>query len=180
MNYASIKEFDIANGPGVRISLFVSGCRHHCKGCFNQETWDFAYGQPFTQEVEEDILRGLKDDNIQGLSLLGGEPMDPDNQPGWLSLAREVKKRYPSKDIWCYTGYLFDKDILGWMKGEIPETRELLQYVDVFVDGPFMEDRKDISLVFRGSGNQRIIDVRKSLAEGKTVLWTNHLGMPYK
>lgn len=171
MYYSEIKECDIANGPGVRVTLFVSGCTHHCKGCFNEMTWDFQYGREFTGEDAEKIIKLLEPSYIAGLTLLGGEPMEYRNQQGLLPLLRKVKEKYPDKTIWCYTGYLYDKDILDDFCGKWEETRELLPYLDVVVDGEFVEAQKDISLRFRGSSNQRIIDVKKSREMGKIVIW---------
>ncbi|MCM1083359.1 MAG: anaerobic ribonucleoside-triphosphate reductase activating protein [Clostridium sp.] len=171
MNYADIKEFDVANGTGVRVSLFVSGCNHRCKGCFNEIAWDFNYGKVFTKADADRILESLKPDYIQGLSLLGGEPLEYGNQQGLLPLLRRFAKVYPDKNVWCYTGFDFERDIQEKMMVIWPETRELISYIDILVDGKFEEDLKDLSLRFRGSSNQRIIDVKKSLAEGKTVLW---------
>lgn len=171
MYYSEIKECDIANGPGVRVTLFVSGCTHHCKGCFNEMTWDFQYGREFTGEDAEKIIKLLEPSYIAGLTLLGGEPMEYRNQQGLLPLLRKVKEKYPDKTIWCYTGYLYDKDILDDFCGKWEETRELLSYLDVVVDGEFVEAQKDISLRFRGSSNQRIIDVKKSREMGKIVIW---------
>ena len=176
MNYATIKNCDIANGPGVRVSLFVSGCNHHCKGCFNREAWDFSYGQPFTQETIDQILALLKPDYIQGLTLLGGEPFDPRNQEAVLELLRAVKKAYPEKNIWAFTGYLFDKDILPGKLGDPEITREYVSYLDVLVDGPFVEEKKNLSLRFRGSENQRLIHVPASLSAGRVVLWEDWQG----
>ena len=176
MNYATIKNCDIANGPGVRVSLFVSGCNHHCKGCFNREAWDFSYGQPFAQETIDQILALLKPDYIQGLTLLGGEPFDPRNQEAVLELLRAVKKAYPEKNIWAFTGYLFDKDILPGKLGDPEITREYVSYLYVLVDGPFVEEKKNLSLRFRGSENQRLIHVPASLAAGKVVLWEDWQG----
>lgn len=170
MNYASIKDCDVANGPGVRISLFVSGCNHRCKGCFNQETWDFSYGEEFTKQVQEQILKMLEPDHIRGLTLLGGEPFERENQKGLLPLLRRVKEKFPQKDIWCFTGFIFERDILEDMCSKWDETKEMLQYIDVLVDGPFIEDKKDWSLQFRGSSNQRLIDVAGSLAKKDTVI----------
>lgn len=169
MHYASIKKYDVANGEGIRVSLFVSGCPHHCKNCFNREAWDYNYGKEFTDKEKSDILGALRQDYIMGLSLLGGEPMWPDNQKGLLPLLREVKKKYPNKTIWCYTGYLFDKEIMDQMYQENEFTREFLSYIDVLVDGRFVEELKDMSLFFRGSSNQRIIDVPKSLKNKKII-----------
>lgn len=171
MNYAEIKKFDIANGPGVRVSLFVSGCTHKCPGCFNEIAWPFDYGKVFTKETEEDILGELSDASYQGLTILGGEPMDPRNQPGILPLVKALKERYPEKDLWVFTGYLYDRDLLGWMWKQLPETKELLKYIDVIVDGPFMKEKMDVTLLYKGSANQRTIDVQKSLSEGRIVQW---------
>ena len=159
MNYGNIKECDIANGPGVRVSLFVSGCRHHCKGCFNEETWDFQYGNPYTEETEETIINFLKAGYIQGLSLLGGEPFEPENQHELVKLLRRVRETYPEKDIWCYSGYLYDVDMVPGGRVYTDVTEEMLSYLDVLVDGRFVEAQKDVTLHFRGSRNQRIIDV---------------------
>lgn len=171
MNYATIKKRDIANGIGVRVSLFVSGCTHHCKNCFNKETWDFSYGEPFTQDTVNLILDYLAPDFVNGLSLLGGEPFEVQNQGALLELLRQVKARYPQKDVWCYTGYLYDKDLLKDSRARCEYTDEMLSYIDILVDGPYIEAQKDISLQFRGSKNQRIIDVKRSLASGEVVLW---------
>lgn len=161
MNYGTIKTYDIANGLGVRVSLFVSGCRHHCKGCFNAETWDFNYGQPYTQETERQILEALKPYYIQGFSLLGGEPFEPENQPELVKLLKKIRETYPEKDIWCYTGYLYDVDLIPGGKVYTDVTDEMLSYIDILVDGEFIEAEKDITLQFRGSRNQRIIDLKK-------------------
>lgn len=171
MNYADIKQYDVANGLGIRVSLFVSGCTHHCKNCFNKETWDFHFGNPFTEAEIEKILEYLKPSYVSGLSLLGGEPFEPENQPGLLPLVKKAKEVYPDKNIWCYTGYLFDEDICGKMLDQVPETRELLSYIDVLIDGPFIEERKNLKIRFRGSDNQRIIDVKKTMEAGEIVLW---------
>ena len=171
MYYGEIKKCDIANGEGVRVSLFVSGCTHHCPGCFNQDTWDFDYGKEYTQETEEDILNALAPDYINGLSLLGGEPFEPQNQAVLVELLRKVKERYPRKNIWCYSGYLFDKELLSESRARCEYTDEMLSMLDVLVDGRFVETLKDIRLVFRGSSNQRVIDVQKSLEAGEIVLW---------
>lgn len=162
MNYATIKSYDIADGPGVRVSLFVSGCRHHCKGCFNAETWDFHFGQPYTEETQAEILGFLEPDYIQGFTLLGGEPFEPENQVELVNLLREVRRTYPKKDIWCYTGYLYDVDLIKGGKVFTDVTEEMLSYIDVLVDGEFIEAEKDLSLQFRGSRNQRIIELRKN------------------
>lgn len=167
MKYAKIKKYDVANGPGVRVSIFVSGCNHHCKGCFNKEAWDFNYGQEFTEDTINEILEAMRPNYISGLTLLGGEPFEPINQKGLLKLVRKVKKEYPDKDIWAYSGYLFDKDIMGRQVKQLEETRELLLYIDVLVDGKFVENLKNPNLYFRGSSNQRIIDVKESLEYDK-------------
>ena len=171
MFYSEIKKYDIADGPGVRVALFVSGCTHHCKGCFNEMTWDFRYGKEFGEGTIVEIVEALKKPYIAGLTLLGGEPMEYVNQQGLLPLLRRAKDEYPDKTIWCYTGYLFDKDILENFTDKYPETQEILSYLDVIVDGEFIESQKDISLRFRGSSNQRIIDVQKSLQTGNIILW---------
>ena len=170
MNYAEIKYNDIANGPGVRTTLFVSGCTHHCKGCFNEIAWDFNYGKPFTEETINSIVESLKPDYVSGLTLLGGEPFEHTNQIGLLPLLREVKKVYPAKNIWCFSGYLFDNDILDNMCQKWTETKEMLSYIDVLVDGKFVEELKNLNLKFKGSENQRTILVQESLAQNKVVL----------
>lgn len=176
MKYGKIKNTDIANGPGVRVSLFVSGCRNHCHGCFNPETWDFHYGKNLTTDVMDRIVKSLTPWWISGLTILGGEPFEPENQPAVLRLIRKVKRLLPLKTIWCYSGYTFE-DLAGWSGNQSPqrikETDSILNQIDVLVDGPFIEEEKDISLLFRGSSNQRLIDVPKTLASGKIVLWTN-------
>ena len=157
MNYADIRPIDVANGPGVRVSLFVSGCTHHCKECFNPETWDFNFGTPFTEVEVEAILNHLAPAHIKGLSLLGGEPFEPENQSTVLELVRKVRQRYPDKS-----------------DGKVgSHSRELLEQLDVLVDGPFVIDRKDLSLRFRGSSNQRLINVPASLAAEEVILWDN-------
>ena len=170
MNYATIKNCDIANGPGVRVSLFVSGCTHHCKGCFNEVAWNFDYGQPFTSETIQTILDMMKPGYIKGLTLLGGEPFEPQNQGPIVELLRQVKKTYPDKSIWAFSGYLFEK-ITSHTLGDWAVTREFLSSLDVLVDGPFVEEKKNLALRFRGSENQRLIDVPATLASGKIVLW---------
>ena len=160
MYYGIIKECDIADGPGVRVTLFVSGCRNCCKGCFNSETWDFHYGQPFTEETKDRILKLLEPDHIQGFTLLGGEPFEPENQREAVKLLRAVRERYPKKDIWCYSGYLYDVDMVKGGKVYTEVTEEMLSYIDVLVDGRFIEEEKDLSLPFRGSRNQRILKLR--------------------
>ena len=168
MNYADMKRVDVANGPGVRVSLFVSGCTHHCKECFNPETWDFGFGSHFGQEQVEELLTLLDKPYIRGLSLLGGEPFEPQNQAAVLELVRTVRERLPGKDIWCYTGYLFE-DLMAGRVGEY--SRELLGELDILVDGPFVLEKKDLGLRFRGSSNQRILDVPASLAAGTACMW---------
>ena len=153
MNYAEIKYCDVANGPGVRTSLFVSGCSHHCPGCFNEIAWDFNYGKPFTQDTIDSIIESLKPDYIQGLTLLGGEPFEYSNQKGLLPLVRQVREVLPQKDIWCFTGFLFDKDIIENMCKRWKETNELLSYIDVLVDGRFVEELKNLNLKFKDSAN---------------------------
>ena len=176
MNYATIKSRDIANGPGVRVSLFVSGCTHRCPGCFNEEAWDFNFGQPFTQEVIDRILEDLSPSFVKGLTLLGGEPFDPRNQPSIVELLRQVKAKCPDKSIWAFSGYLFDRDILPGKLGDPDITREYLSYLDVLVDGPFVQAKKNLTLRFRGSENQRLIDVPASLESGTVVLWEDWQG----
>ena len=176
MNYATIKNCDIANGPGVRVSLFVSGCTHHCKGCFNEVAWDFNYGEPFTQKTVDSIINMLAPDYVKGITLLGGEPFEPQNQPVILDLLRQIKQIYPNKSVWAFSGYLFDKEILSGKLGPWEITREYLSYVDVLVDGRFIIEKKDLSLRFRGSSNQRIIDVPASLKKGEIVLWEDWQG----
>ena len=170
MHYATIKNCDIANGPGVRVSLFVSGCTHHCKGCFNEVAWDFEYGTPFTEETIQTILDMLRPDYIKGLTLLGGEPFEPQNQEPILQLLRRIKAQMPNKSIWAFSGYLFDKIISGTL-GDWTITKEYLDYLDVLVDGPFVEEKKNLNLRFRGSENQRLIDVPASLQAKKVILW---------
>lgn len=175
MNYATIKYCDIANGVGVRTSLFVSGCTHRCKNCFNSEAWDFSFGNVFDDSVADEILASLTPNYIAGLSLLGGEPMEPSNQRGLLPLVRAVKQRFPNKSIWCYTGYTLETDLLTGGRVCCEATDELLSYIDVLVDGEFIQDLYDITLRFRGSANQRLIDLPKTLKYQKTVLWSDEL-----
>lgn len=171
MNYGNIRKYDIANGEGVRVTLFVSGCTNHCFNCFQPETWDFDYGQPFTNETMCEILEALRPDYIQGLTLLGGDPFELSNQEGLVELLREVKKQYPEKDIWSYTGFILDQDLLDGGRRHGPYTDEMLSYIDVLVDGPFIQDKKNISLKFRGSENQRVIDLKKSLKKQEVILY---------
>ncbi|MGN1167533.1 MAG: anaerobic ribonucleoside-triphosphate reductase activating protein [Lachnospiraceae bacterium] len=167
MNYGTIKECDIADGPGVRVSLFVSGCRHHCKGCFNADTWDFNYGKPYTKETEDEIIRLLAPGYIQGLTLLGGEPFEPENQRELVKLLRRVRETYPDKDIWSYSGYIYDVDMVEGGRAYTEVTKEMLSYLDVLVDGPFVQELKDITLKFRGSKNQRIIRLKNGKDAGR-------------
>lgn len=186
MYYATIKKTDVANGPGIRVSLFVSGCTHGCKGCFNREAWDFHYGSPYTEETEREIMSALAPDYIKGISILGGEPMEPQNRGTVLKLLEKVRETYPQKSIWCYTGYDYEKDLLRWRAEEQTERERqtacacaeraeagvisrLLELIDVLVDGEFVEEKKNLRLAFRGSENQRLIDIKKSGQEGRTV-----------
>lgn len=165
MNYAAIKKHDVANGPGIRVSLFVSGCEHYCKGCFNSEAWDFSYGKPFDAEAEKELFEALEKPYIKGFSLLGGEPFHPKNRPTLAVLLEKIKKAFPEKDVWCYTGYVLD-EIIG------DETaRLMLDNIDILVDGRFVEEKKNLSLRFRGSENQRILSLPQTLATGKPVFW---------
>ena len=173
MNYATIKNCDIAIGPGVRVSLFVSGCTHRCPGCFNEVAWDFDYGEPFTEKIMDTIVEMLRPSYVRGLTLLGGEPFEPQNQGAVVELLRKIKAELPEKSIWAFSGYLFDKDILS---GRLGDCSEYLSYLDVLVDGPFVEAKKNLSLRFRGSENQRLIDVPASLAAGEIVLWQDWQG----
>ena len=171
MHYAEIKTCDIANGPGIRVTLFVSGCTHRCQNCFNEETWDFQYGRPFTTETENQLIEALRPSYVRGLTLLGGEPLEHSNQRGLLPFIRRLKRELPGKDIWCYTGYTFETDVLERMCAEWEETEELLSCFDVLVDGEFVQEKKNLGLRFRGSSNQRLIAVQASLKTGETVLW---------
>ena len=169
MYYGEIKKTDIANGEGVRVSLFVSGCTHRCEGCFNPETWNFCYGSEFTQETEKEILNALSPDFINGLTLLGGEPFEPQNQRTLVPFLKKVREQYPHKNIWCYTGYLFDEELLKDSRARCEVTDEMLSMIDVLVDGEFRQELKNITLKFRGSENQRIINVKKSLEAGEVI-----------
>lgn len=170
MNYAAIKPCDIANGPGVRVSLFVSGCTHHCPGCFQPETWDFSYGQPFTGDTRDEILRLLSPDYIRGLTLLGGEPFEPANRLALLPLVQAVRRQYPQKTIWAFSGYTYEQLQAG-TPPPLETAQALLGLLDVLVDGPFVAAKKDLSLRFRGSSNQRLIDLRLTADAGHVVLW---------
>lgn len=171
MNYATIKWYDISNGPGVRVSLYVSGCRNRCKNCFNPETWDFCYGEPFTRDIEEKIIKGLAPDYIKGFTLLGGDPFEPENAQAIAPFIERLRKIYPDKSFWCYTGYDYEADLLTGKKGDIDTVMRILKCLDVLVDGRFVEDLKDLNLLFRGSSNQRIILVQPSLESDEVVLW---------
>ena len=172
MNYGNIKKYDIADGPGVRVSLFVSGCRHHCKGCFNPETWDFAHGEPYTEKTEKEILEALKPGYIAGFTVLGGEPFEPENQVVLKGLLAKIKNTYPEKDIWCYSGYTYEQ-LLKRAETE-PDVTALLNVVDVLVDGPFLIVERDLELLYRGSRNQRLIDLKAMREKGDrshVILW---------
>lgn len=170
MHYGLIKPLDIADGEGIRVTLFVSGCRNHCKNCFQPQTWDFSYGNLFTQDTVQEILNALKPDHISGLTLLGGEPFEPENQRELVCLLKEVKRNYPNKSVWSYSGYTLE-EILSDQHPSCEVTREFLSMIDVLVDGRFVEELKNISLKFRGSENQRIIDVQESLKKQTIVLY---------
>ena len=173
MNYATIKWTDIANGEGVRISLFVSGCTHRCKNCFNQIAWDFNYGEVFDSDIQDKILKELGAGYITGLSLLGGEPLEPQNQEALYPFVKKVRETYPQKSIWCYTGFVLDEKTgqLKEIKKNTEYTKELISLFDVLVDGAYVEELKDIRLKFRGSSNQRVINVTETLAKGECVLY---------
>ena len=171
MYYGEIKNCDIANGIGVRVTLFVSGCTNHCEQCFQPQTWDFCYGKPFTRETEKQIFDWLQPDYIDGLTLLGGEPFEPANQRALLPFVKRVKEKFPNKTIWCFSGFRLDDELLCDSYARCEVTDELLSYIDVLVDGRFVAALKDISLRFRGSSNQRIIDLKQTLSQGKIVPW---------
>ena len=170
MNYAEIKYCDIANGLGCRTVLFVSGCRNACKGCFQPQTWAFDYGNEFDEKVQKEILDSLAPAYVQGLTLLGGEPFEEENQKDLLPFVRKVKERYPKKNIWAFTGYIYDKDLIPGGRKYTEDTDELLSLIDILVDGPFKEEEKDITLKFRGSRNQRVIDLQKTRKSGTIAL----------
>lgn len=171
MNYANIKWFDISNGPGVRVSLYVSGCRNHCKNCFNPETWDFAYGEPFTRDTENSIIKAMIPEYIKGFTLLGGDPFEPENAEVLAPFMERLREQFPDKSFWCFTGYDYEADLLTGKKGNPETVMRLLKTLDVLVDGRFVEELKDLNLLFRGSSNQRTILVRPSLQSDEVVLW---------
>ena len=171
MNYAKIKYFDISNGPGVRTSLYVSGCRNHCKNCFNPETWDFDYGEEFTREVEDKIIESMRPDYIKGFTLLGGDPFEPENAKRLAPFVERLRGEYPDKSLWCFTGYDFERDILTGRLGDLGTNLRILHCLDVLVDGRFVEELKDLNLKFRGSSNQRIILMKPTLEHDEIVLW---------
>ena len=171
MHYGNIKNYDIADGEGVRVTLFCSGCSNRCEGCFQPETWDFCYGKEYTKETEDQLIQMLTNPNIQGLTLLGGDPFEPSNQRTLITLLRRVKQELPTKDVWAYTGFVYEQDLLEGQRKHTEVTDEMLSYIDVLVDGPFVIDEKDISLYFRGSTNQRVIDMPKTLKSGNVVIY---------
>lgn len=171
MNYAGIKYTDIANGLGCRTVLFVSGCRNHCKDCFQPHTWDFNYGAEFDENVQQEILDSLKPDYVQGLTLLGGEPFEPENQVELVKFVRKVKEQHPKKDIWAFTGYIYDQDLIPGGRKYCEATDELLSMLDVLVDGPFIAEQKNLMLKFRGSSNQRVLNMKETLKSGEIVLF---------
>ena len=171
MYYGTIKKYDIADGEGVRVTLFVSGCTNHCKGCFQPETWDFCYGNPYTEETEQELINALRNENIQGLTLLGGEPFEPENQRELVKLLRRVRAELSEKDIWSYTGFVYEKDLLAGQRKHCEVTDEMLSLLDVLVDGPFVEELKNIRLIFRGSSNQRVLNMKETLKQGKPVIY---------
>ena len=170
MNYGAIKKCDIANGVGVRTVLFVSGCTHHCKGCFQPETWNFDYGERYTKETEDEIIESLRPDYVDGITLLGGEPFEPENQRELVKLLRRIKKELPQNTVWSFSGYTYE-ELTGDSRAVCEVTNEMLSMLDVLVDGEFVEAKRNISLRFRGSENQRLIDMNKTRKEGKIVLW---------
>ena len=170
MRYGNIKKCDIANGVGVRTVLFVSGCTHHCKGCFQPETWDFSYGEPYTKETENEIVESLRPSYINGLTLLGGEPFEPANQRELVGLLRRIRRELPDKTVWAFSCYTWE-ELTGQSRARCEVTEEMLSMIDVLVDGEYMEEKRNISLRFRGSENQRLIDVPKTRETGAVVLW---------
>ena len=171
MKYANIKYYDVANGPGVRTSLFVSGCTHRCEGCFNEIAWDFNYGDEFDASIIDVILDSVKEDHIAGITLLGGEPMEKENQAELIKLLRQFKKLYPEKTVWCYTGYTYEEDFIQGARAYTEVTKEFLKLTDVLVDGKFIISLMDIRLKFRGSSNQRIIDMNETRKNDRIILW---------
>lgn len=171
MHYGNIKNYDIADGEGVRVTLFCSGCTNHCEGCFQPETWNFNYGKEYTKDTEDHLIDLLTNPNIQGLTLLGGDPFELDNQRAILPLLRRVRIELPEKDVWAYTGFIYDRDLIEGGRRHIEVTDEFLSYIDILVDGPFILSQKDITLYFKGSANQRLIDMKKTLASGKIVIY---------
>ena len=173
MYYGNIKNFDIANGIGVRVTLFVSGCTNHCPGCFQPETWSFTYGEPFTEETEKSILAMLAPEYINGLTLLGGDPFEPDNQRALTPFLQRVKESYPKKTIWAFSGFLYEDMRTPGHHANCEVTEAMLSFIDVLVDGPFVEEKKDIALRFRGSSNQRLIDMNRTRETGRLTLWSD-------
>lgn len=171
MHYGEIKNYDIANGIGVRVSLFVSGCTNHCEHCFQPETWDFTHGEPFTEKTQEELLQMMEPDYIHGFTLLGGEPFEPENQRGILPFLQKLKQEFPEKTVWAYTGFMLEDLMTEGTHPHCEITETILSLIDVLIDGRFVEAKKDLSLQFRGSSNQRIIDLKKTLAEGRVILW---------
>lgn len=174
MHYSTIKDCDIANGIGVRITLFVSGCTNHCKNCFQPQTWDFDFGEPFTEETEEKLLEMLKPDYINGLTLLGGEPMEPQNQRALVPFLKRVREAYPNKNIWCFTGFTYEVLKTDGSHPRCEVTDEMLSLIDVLVDGRYVDELKDLTLQFRGSSNQRLIDMVKTRENGEITLLPNN------
>lgn len=176
MNYATIKELDVANGVGVRVSLFVSGCTHHCPECFNREAWDFDYGSEYTEETEQKIIKLLGRSYIEGFSLLGGEPFEPCNQRVLVRLLEKIKQTYPEKTVWCYTGYFYDEELKKESRARCEVTDRMLGMIDILVDGRFVAAKKNLNLRFRGSSNQRVIDLKKTRESGELTLWEGLAG----
>ncbi|MBR2596351.1 MAG: anaerobic ribonucleoside-triphosphate reductase activating protein [Solobacterium sp.] len=170
MYYGNIKKYDVADGEGVRVTLFISGCRIHCPGCFQPETWDFRYGQEYTEETQKEVLDAMDSEFIAGLTVLGGEPFEPENQRVIVKLMKAAKERYPEKNIWCWSGYLYDRDLQPGGRKYTEVTDEMLSYIDILVDGSFMLAKKNLALSFRGSENQRVIDLKKTRETGEVVL----------
>ena len=170
MNYGAVKYCDIANGLGCRTVLFVSGCRNACKGCFQPETWAFDYGKPFDETIQNEVLKSLEPSYVQGITLLGGDPFEEENQEALVPFMRKVKECYPDKNVWAYTGYVYDKDLIPGGRKHTENTEELLSMIDILVDGPFVQEKKNLMLKFRGSENQRVLDMKKTLETGKIIL----------